>query len=482
MSDKVTATTTYLVIGSKLEDGRDIQLGPEYITARTLKKLILTERELERIIRTKLLTGGQKAQNLASLSAVAVAAPKKPLVEEKPRAPPVETVPPPPLWVEKYAPHKLEEITGNPEVIDALTRWLKEWDNVVLNGNKQHVEFQFKKGMSREDIPNPNARACLVSGPPGVGKSAAVRLLAESLGFEILETNASDRRNKRVVEELLCDASGNKTISSYTEAGDKPAAKDKRALIMMDEVDGVSGNSDRGGIQALIRVIRNTKVPIVCLCNDRQHPKVRSLASHCFDVRFAKPNSNMVKRRLQDILRKEKATIDDTTLNFLIETSGNDLRQMINTLQLYSKSVSGISTAECNKRYAGSITNRITNNAKDQSVMLTAYEAAQKMFNRYSGCTLMKRLSLFFVDFEMIPLIIHENYLTPYGSNRSELDLAKMAESAEYISLGDCLDRVMRNENLWELLPDVGTCSSVAPAMLSAATLYVARFPQYDYG
>ena len=41
----------------------------------------------------------------------------------------------------------------------------------------------------------------------------------------------------------------------------------------MDEVDGVSGNSDRGGIQELILLIKRSRIPIICICNDRQHKK-----------------------------------------------------------------------------------------------------------------------------------------------------------------------------------------------------------------
>jgi len=42
----------------------------------------------------------------------------------------------------------------------------------------------------------------------------------------------------------------------------------------MDEVDGMAGNDDRGGNQALIQLIKETKTPIICVCNDRQNPKV----------------------------------------------------------------------------------------------------------------------------------------------------------------------------------------------------------------
>jgi len=40
----------------------------------------------------------------------------------------------------------------------------------------------------------------------------------------------------------------------------------------MDEVDGMSAG-DRGGMAALISLIKTTRVPIICLCNDRQDPK-----------------------------------------------------------------------------------------------------------------------------------------------------------------------------------------------------------------
>jgi len=63
----------------------------------------------------------------------------------------------------------------------------------------------------------------------------------------------------------------------------------------MDEVDGMAGNEDRGGIQELINLIKNSKCPVICMCNDRQHPKVRSLANYCFDLRFYKPRVEQIR-------------------------------------------------------------------------------------------------------------------------------------------------------------------------------------------
>ena len=53
----------------------------------------------------------------------------------------------------------------------------------------------------------------------------------------------------------------------------------------MDEVDGLSG-SDKGGIKCLIEMIKKTKVPIVCICNEKYNKKVKSLANYCKDIPF----------------------------------------------------------------------------------------------------------------------------------------------------------------------------------------------------
>lgn len=65
----------------------------------------------------------------------------------------------------------------------------------------------------------------------------------------------------------------------------------------MDEVDGMAGNEDRGGVQELIQLIKQSRVPIICMCNDRNHPKIRSLANYCFDLRFSKPRAEQIKVR-----------------------------------------------------------------------------------------------------------------------------------------------------------------------------------------
>ena len=53
----------------------------------------------------------------------------------------------------------------------------------------------------------------------------------------------------------------------------------------MDEVDGMSGG-DRGGVTELIQNIKRSKVPIICICNDKYSQKIKSLKGHCLEMDF----------------------------------------------------------------------------------------------------------------------------------------------------------------------------------------------------
>ena len=104
----------------------------------------------------------------------------------------------------------------------------------------------------------------------------------------------------------------------------------------MDEVDGMSGNQDRAGMAELIALIKSSHIPIICICNDRQSTKVRSLANYCFDLRFHKPQLDQIRSRLMSICAQERMAIAPAALDQVITGAHNDVRQSIQHLNLLS--------------------------------------------------------------------------------------------------------------------------------------------------
>ena len=130
--------------------------------------------------------------------------------------------------------------------------------------------------------------------------------------------NASDTRNKKSIQEELTDV-----VMSGSVQGQK-------RLIIMDEVDGM-GSSDRGGIAELIKVIKTSKIPVICICNERQSTKIKSLANCCYDLRMKRPAKTQIANLLRNIARAEGLNVEQNAAEILVEQTGNDIRQVCST-------------------------------------------------------------------------------------------------------------------------------------------------------
>jgi replication factor C subunit 1 len=91
--------------------------------------------------------------------------------------------------------------------------------------------------------------------------------------------------------------------------------------------------------------------------------------------------------------------------------------------------------------------------------MINNFEAAYRMLNtgqvpmdiRYPK--FQQKLDLFFIDFDWVPLLVQESYLNSMDKRDSMEDIEAMANAAEFISLGDTINRQIRTNMHWGLLP-----------------------------
>ncbi|XBW35897.1 hypothetical protein QEN19_001472 [Hanseniaspora menglaensis] len=360
------------------------------------------------------------------------------------------------LWTQKYAPKSLAEVCGNKTLVARLQTWLSNWDTNYKLGFKS-------PGKDGNGI----YRAAMLSGPPGIGKTTAAHLVAKSLGFEVVEKNASDVRSKSQLNEKVKALLGGTSVNSYFEYTAEELKQNKnlkKFVLIMDEVDGMSGG-DRGGVGALTAFIRKTQTPIILICNERRIPKMRPFDRICLELPFRRPDAKSVIPRLMSIAYKEKFKLEPAAIEQLVAVSGGDIRLMINILNVSSKTDNqGITR--------NNISSLASSAEKDVSVKIFDV-TSQLLSGAFYGSIgsarfpLWKKMELYFSEYQFCSLMIQENYITTRPSQipagKSHLQL--LSQASDDISLGDVVDKNIRSgEQLWGLMPAHSIISSILPA------------------
>jgi len=201
-------------------------------------------------------------------------------------------------WTVKHKPETLSEVVGNEEAIQKLVNWVKSWDRAV-----------------------PKKRAAFLHGPPGIGKTVSVEALANDLNMELVERNASDYRTEEAVQRFAGLASQSGTLFG------------KKRLILFDELDGISGREDRGGVGAITQIVKAAMVPIVLIANNAYDPRLGALRFYCEIIEYKKPPLGEVMKHLKRICKDESIAADETALKFIAQRSEGDVRSAVNDLQ-----------------------------------------------------------------------------------------------------------------------------------------------------
>ncbi|KAL8154305.1 hypothetical protein V2J09_012065 [Rumex salicifolius] len=359
-------------------------------------------------------------------------------------------------WTDKYRPKTPTDMVGNQTIFKQLHDWLSQWDD----------RFLHSKGKGKKSNDSGAKKAVLLSGTPGIGKTTSAKLVSKMLGFEAVEVNASDSRGK--ANSNIVKGIGGSTANSIKEligneslnvGGER--SKHLKTVLIMDEVDGMSAG-DRGGVADLIASIKISKIPIICICNDRYSQKLKSLVNYCLPLNFRKPTKQQMAKRLMQIANAEKLQVNEIALEELAERSNGDIRMAINQLQYMSLSMSVIKYED--------IRNRLQSSSKDEDI--SPFTAVDKLFGYNGGKLRMdERINLSMSDMDLVPLLIQENYVNykPSGVGKDENGLKRMnllARAAESIGNGDIYNVQIRRYRQWQLSQSSAVSSSIIPAAL----------------
>ncbi|XP_013834052.1 replication factor C subunit 1 isoform X3 [Sus scrofa] len=375
------------------------------------------------------------------------------------------------LWVDKYKPASLKTIIGqqgDQSCANKLLRWLQNWHKSPSEDKKRAAKFG--KFAGKDD--GSSFKAALLSGPPGVGKTTTASLVCQELGYSYVELNASDTRSKNSLKEIIAESLNNTSIKGFYSSGAAHSVSTKHALIM-DEVDGMAGNEDRGGIQELIGLIKHTKIPIICMCNDRNHPKIRSLVHYCFDLRFQRPRVEQIKGAMMSIAFKEGLKIPPPAMNEIILGANQDIRQVLHNLSMWCARSKALTYDQA----------KADSHRAKKDIKLGPFDVARKVFvtgEETAHMSLMDKSDLFFHDYSIAPLFVQENYIhvkpvAAGGDMKKHLML--LSRAADSICDGDLVDRQIRNKQNWSLLPTQAIYASVLPGELMRG--YMTQFPSF---
>jgi replication factor C large subunit len=306
------------------------------------------------------------------------------------------------LWVEKYRPKKLEDIIGNEEAKATFVEWLK-------------TKRRSKK-------------AVLLYGPPGVGKTALVNAASREFGFTIVEMNASDTRSEKAINAVAKPATSYIALDNFTAN----QTHGKGNLLFLDEVDGIAGNEDRGGVGAIIKIVEEARTPVIMAANDPDVEKLRPLKKVCLLIRFHQIRIPLVIALLQKICLLEHVNAEFEALERIVQNSRGDVRSAINDLQSLSE-----------KKHVLTLQDTVILNSRNRDISMG--DTLRGFFTAKSIAEVSSLLSYSNVDYDNFLLSVSDNLPRRYT------DPAELAIAYDFVSQADMFRGRIGTE-YWHLL------------------------------
>ena len=216
-------------------------------------------------------------------------------------------------------PSAISGLIGNPEALSTAKKWAEEWQAYGATGSKSTGTGAGQEGAKTK--PGAPPKPLLAYGPVGVGKTALAHAIASEFGWQLFEFNASDLRDAESVERILSNA-----VSSSSLFG-------TRKLILIDDVDALSGREDRGGAGAMARVLSSPPQPIILTAHNLYDRKLLSIRGYCTPVEFRRVHAASLAKLVRETAKQHNIDLPPDALEKIAAASLGDVRAALNDLQ-----------------------------------------------------------------------------------------------------------------------------------------------------
>lgn len=310
-------------------------------------------------------------------------------------------------WIIKYQPNSSKDIFGQDKQIALIKNFI------------QNYKSQKKKGM-------------IVYGASGSGKTSIVHALGKEMNYEVIEVNASDFRNKDKINATLGNAS--KQMSLFA----------KSKIILVDEIEGLSGTKDRGGLLAVTKIFEKSSFPVIMTAVNPYDQKFSTLRKKTELLELNQLGYTDIFANLKKIADSENLEYDEMAIKSLARRSGGDMRAAINDLQ----SISG----------DGKISKEDLNDLSEREQTETIESALVKIFKSTDANIAGHALDNINEDFGKVFMWIDENLPKEYSKPQD------LARAYNWISKADVYNGRIRKWQHWRFMVYISALLSAGVA------------------
>jgi DNA polymerase III delta prime subunit len=275
-----------------------------------------------------------------------------------------------------------------------------------------------------------------IYGDPGTGKTTFITDILKELNYDIIKYDAGDIRNKSIIDTITKHNMSDTNIMSLFNK------KPQKIVIIMDEIDGMN-SGDKGGINALIKVIRPKKTkkqrledislnPIICIGNYHVDKKIKELIKVCNVVELKKPTHLQTSVIVDKLLPLVSVVLKENIIRYI----QGDLRKIKTLYQIYKNNTDTLNA------------NIIQNIFQLKSYNDDTRQIVQKMINTpYSMSDHLTVMSE--TDRTIIGLLWHENIIDVLGKLKKSESIPFYIDSLDSICFADYIDRITFQNQIW---------------------------------
>ncbi|AET03748.1 putative checkpoint protein Rad17/Rad24 [Medicago truncatula] len=245
------------------------------------------------------------------------------------------------LWVDKYKPHSLEELAVHKKKVEEVKTWFEE-------------RLKPSKGVYRNNV-------LVVSGQAGIGKSAAIHVIASHLGAmvcgwntptpviwqEHLYNSGTETKYTSKLDEFVSFVERIRTFglipTSFTGES-KPSI-----IYLIDDLPMMHSKAALGRLKDCLNLlVHTTRIPTAILVTDYgntdsadynarsvEELKTSLESSGACKIAFNPITVNSIKKILFRICQMEQCDVTADNVDLIAKASGGDIRHAITSLQFF---------------------------------------------------------------------------------------------------------------------------------------------------